>query len=165
MARHSASLSAVPPATGGASCAKAKPVCLVLFHRHRVGHMMLTRGHFTDCAAAYSKEPPPRLAFLGTKTPHGAAWREAKTRGVAADFDATDTRKAMALLIMAAVDEGVRDPDHLKRVALGTIDLEELKLRNAGKLMPQGSEYFTSPTCLQGRDVLWVTQRKNSSGA
>ncbi|HEX9870292.1 MAG TPA: hypothetical protein VGC99_17195 [Candidatus Tectomicrobia bacterium] len=52
------------------------------------------------------------------------AWREAETRGIAADFDATDTRKAMALLIMAAVDEGVRDPDHLKRVALTVIDIE-----------------------------------------
>ena len=47
------------------------------------------------------------------------AWREAKAR--TAELDETDARKAMAFLIMAAVDEGVRDPEGLKRVALGVI--------------------------------------------
>ena len=63
---------------------------------------------------------PDLLAAMGRALDE--AWREAEAQGVAADLDATDARKAMALLIMAAVDEGLRDSDHLKRVALGAID-------------------------------------------
>ena len=63
---------------------------------------------------------PELLALMAAAL--DGAWREADARGVAAYLEPTDARKAMALLIMAAVDEGLRDPDHLKRVALSSID-------------------------------------------
>ena len=53
------------------------------------------------------------------------AWGEAQASAAAAGLDEADTRKAMAFLVMAAVDEGLRDPEHLKRVALGVIDARD----------------------------------------
>jgi hypothetical protein len=62
----------------------------------------------------------PELLTLMTSALDNA-WQEAKERpGMFGDAQAT--REAMAILIMRAVDDGLRAPEHLKRIALLATD-------------------------------------------
>ena len=49
-----------------------------------------------------------------------AAWKDVLADHPALDPD--DTRKTMALLIMRGVDNGIREPDHLKRLAMIAVE-------------------------------------------
>ena len=49
-----------------------------------------------------------------------SAWQEAKEHSGGGDKQAT--RDAMAFLIMRAVDDGLRAPEHLRRIALLATD-------------------------------------------
>jgi hypothetical protein len=62
----------------------------------------------------------PELLTLMTSA-LDSAWQEAKRRpGGGGDEQAT--RDAMAFLIMRAVDDGLRAPEHLRRIALLATD-------------------------------------------
>ena len=50
------------------------------------------------------------------------AWQAVVSKSVYRALDPTRTRRAMALLIMQAFDEGQRDPDHLKRLAIRAVE-------------------------------------------
>jgi len=49
-------------------------------------------------------------------------WQAVLSKSVYRALDPTRTRRAMALLIMKAVDDGQRDPDHLKQVAMLAVE-------------------------------------------
>ena len=50
------------------------------------------------------------------------AWQAVVSKSVYRALDPTQTRHAMALLIMQAFDEGQRDPDHLKHIAIRAVE-------------------------------------------
>ena len=51
----------------------------------------------------------------------GAAWEEAEYALASNTFDPTGLRRLMALKIMAAVRDGERDPERLKKLALEVV--------------------------------------------
>ena len=52
------------------------------------------------------------------------AWQATLAKSVYRALDPTHTRRAMATLIMRAVDGGQCDADHLKSVALGAVEAQ-----------------------------------------
>ena len=50
------------------------------------------------------------------------AWQAVVSKSVYRALDPSRARRAMALLIMQAIDRGQRDPDHLKRLAIRAIE-------------------------------------------
>jgi hypothetical protein len=50
------------------------------------------------------------------------AWQAVVSKSVYRALDPSRTRRAMALLIMDAIDQGERDPDHLRRLAIGVVE-------------------------------------------
>jgi hypothetical protein len=50
------------------------------------------------------------------------AWQDILSRSVYRALDPSRARRAMALLIMQAIDQGQRDPEHLKRIAISAIE-------------------------------------------
>ena len=49
-------------------------------------------------------------------------WQAVLSKSVYRALDPTQTRRAMALRILQAVDEGQRDPDDLRRVAMLAVE-------------------------------------------